>query len=141
MTVPESPLVPRQSSPPETSGPDYGIFVCSPKELRRHLLRESAKHFRRAFELLGLLWCSVRYDLKQFARNSIRARCEALSVFRRTVGNSSCAPADQQKPLLSNVKKVDGERAISDALKSCPKSEISGGTGGKTSTLRKADTI
>jgi hypothetical protein len=50
---------------PDISAPDYGMFVCSPPELRRLLLRESARHFHRAFELLGLFLFALRCDLKR----------------------------------------------------------------------------
>ena len=100
---------------PDISVPDYGMFVCSPPELRRLLLRESARHFHRAFELLGLFLFALRCDLKRNAKSSILSLLSRVSAFQCTKGNNSCPQSNTKKSTASSgenkpLQPVDNQR-------------------------------
>jgi len=116
---------PTEGKEPYISAPNYGSIVCSPQEHPRLLLRESAKHFRMAFELLGLIWMSFLCDLKHCARNSIPFPAVFhLKVFPRTKGNNSCPQSDAKNQGLSNAKNIDAPGELPDSVNPCQKPPI-----------------
>jgi hypothetical protein len=121
---------PFERKAPGISAPHPGMFVCSPQEHPRLLLRESAKYFRRAFELLRLAWLCLRYDWKLYAKSPILFVVSHAAVFRRKKGSNSCQPANVKNEVLSNAKKVDAPGAFSDALNPCQNPQKSASSNG-----------